>query len=371
MEKTSYGLAGPARFSGWLVVIFLFFQCSIMVVRSTQVPAMFVFGDSVVDVGNNNYLNSLVKSNYFPYGIDFYQGPTGRFSNARTISDLLCEMLGLPYPPAFADPSSNGTKILGGVNYASAAGGILDETGQHYGDRFNLNQQVLNFENNLNDLRNQMGQRNLNQFLAKSIAVLVFGSNDYINNYLLPSLYSSSQQYSPQDYANLLLNHYTRQLLALYSVGLRKFFLAGVGPLGCIPNQLATGQAPPGRCVDYVNQIVGPYNVGLRSLVDQLNGNHPGSIFVYGNTYGVVGDILNNPTAYGFNVSDRGCCGVGRNQGQITCLPFSTPCPNRNQYIFWDAYHPTQAANVILAQRAFLGGPNDCYPINVQQMALI
>lgn len=88
---------------------------------------------------------------------------------------------------------------------------------------------------------------------------------------------------------------------ALHSVGLRKFVLAGVGPLGCIPNQLATGQAPPGRCVDHVNEILGTFNEGLRSLVKILNGNHPGAIFVYGNTYGIVGDILNNPANYGKN----------------------------------------------------------------------
>lgn len=89
-------------------------------------------------------------------------------------------------------------------------------------------------------------------------------------------------------------------LQALYSVGLRKFFLAGIGPLGCIPNQRGSGQAPPGRCVDYVNQILGPFNEGLRSLVDQLN-KRPGAMFVYGNTYGAVGDILNNPATFGKN----------------------------------------------------------------------
>ena len=38
----------------------------------------------------------------------------------------------MPYPPAFADPNTAGSRILGGVNYASAAAGILDESGQHY-----------------------------------------------------------------------------------------------------------------------------------------------------------------------------------------------------------------------------------------------
>ncbi|OVA01067.1 Lipase [Macleaya cordata] len=342
---------------------------SLGVVGAPMIPAMFVFGDSLVDNGNNNYLSSIAKANYMPYGVDFNGWPTGRFSNGRTIVDILAEKLGIPYVPSYADPSTRGARILGGVNYASAAAGILDETGQHYGERYSLSQQVLNFESTLDQLRSQMGAgRNLTQYLARSIAVLVFGSNDYINNYLMPSLYPSSYNYSPQDFANLLLNHYARQILALYSVGLRKFLLAGIGPLGCIPNQRATG--PPGRCVNNVNEILGTYNVGLRSLVDQLNSNHPGSIFVYANTYGAFGDILNNPAIYGFSVIDRGCCGL-RSQEEITCLPLSVPCVNRNQYVFWDAFHPTQAVNAILAQRVWVGPPSDCYPINMQQMALI
>nr|GFA77729.1 GDSL esterase/lipase At1g71250 [Tanacetum cinerariifolium] len=77
---------------------------------------------------------------------------------------------------------------------------------------------------------------NLTQLLSNSIVVMVFGSNDNINNYLLPKLYRSSRTYNPEEFADLLLNHYRRQLLALYNAGLRKFFLAGMGPLGCIPN---------------------------------------------------------------------------------------------------------------------------------------
>ncbi|XP_058079254.1 GDSL esterase/lipase At1g71250 isoform X2 [Magnolia sinica] len=353
MEKPSSRLVSAIARFHWFVAIFIFMHCSVGAHGSNQVPAMFVFGDSLVDVGNNNFLNSLAKANYFPYGIDYYQGATGRFCNGRTIVDFLGDLLGVPSLPAYADPNTFGRRILSG------------------GDRFSLNQQVLNFENTLNDLRNQMDSRTLGTYLAKSIVFMVLGSNDYLNNYLLPSMYSSSYTYTPQQYADLLLNHYARQLVALYSLGLRKFMLTGVGPLGCIPNQLATGVHAPGRCVDYVNQIVGPYNTGLRSLVQQLNQNHPGAIFAYGNTYGTFADMLNNPSAYGFSVWDHGCCGIGRNQGQITCLPLAVPCGDRNRYIFWDAFHPTQAANRILAQRAFSGPPSDCYPINLQQMALL
>lgn len=52
-----------------------------------MVPALFIFGDSLIDNGNNNNLPSFAKANYFPYGIDFNGGPTGRFSNGYTMVD--------------------------------------------------------------------------------------------------------------------------------------------------------------------------------------------------------------------------------------------------------------------------------------------
>lgn len=86
---------------------------------------------------------------------------------------------------------------------------------------------------------------------------------------------------------------------ALRSVGLRKLVVAGVGPLGCIPNQRATGLTIPGRCADNVNEMLGAFNEGLKSLVTQLNSQYPDSNFVYTNIYGIFGDILNNPETYG------------------------------------------------------------------------
>lgn len=51
--------------------------------------AMFVFGDSTVDPGNNNYLQTPFKSNFPPYGQDFVNHiPTGRFSNGRLVTDF-------------------------------------------------------------------------------------------------------------------------------------------------------------------------------------------------------------------------------------------------------------------------------------------
>ena len=52
----------------------------------------FIFGDSLTEVGNNKYLQySLARSDYPWYGIDFPGGKaTGRFTNGRTIGDMIC-----------------------------------------------------------------------------------------------------------------------------------------------------------------------------------------------------------------------------------------------------------------------------------------
>ena len=44
---------------------------------------------------------------------------------------------------------------------------------------------------------------------------------------------------------------------------------------------------------------------------------------------------------------------------------------NREEYVFWDAFHPTSHVNVILGQRAFNGGPDVAYPMNIQQLAAL
>lgn len=57
--------------------------------QSQKVPGLFVFGDSLVEVGNNNFLNTIARANYFPYGIDFGRGSTGRFSNGKSLIDFI------------------------------------------------------------------------------------------------------------------------------------------------------------------------------------------------------------------------------------------------------------------------------------------
>ncbi|CAN4123016.1 unnamed protein product [Withania somnifera] len=58
--------------------------------KNVVVKAVFAFGDSIVDQGNNNYIQTIAKCNFLPYGKDFNGGvPTGRFCNGKTPPDLI------------------------------------------------------------------------------------------------------------------------------------------------------------------------------------------------------------------------------------------------------------------------------------------
>jgi len=59
---------------------------------SSKVPAIYVFGDSTADVGNNNYLpgGDVPRANFPHNGVDFPTSrPTGRFSNGYNGVDFL------------------------------------------------------------------------------------------------------------------------------------------------------------------------------------------------------------------------------------------------------------------------------------------
>ncbi|KAD7479858.1 hypothetical protein E3N88_02994 [Mikania micrantha] len=93
-------------------------------------PAFFVFGDSLVDSGNNNYLATTARADAPPYGIDHpSHRATGRFSNGFNIPDLISQRIGSEPTLPYLSPELAGQKLLVGANFASAGIGILNDTG--------------------------------------------------------------------------------------------------------------------------------------------------------------------------------------------------------------------------------------------------
>jgi len=95
-----------------------------------KVPAIIVFGDSSVDSGNNNFIPTIARSNFEPYGRDFFNhSPTGRFSNGRIPPDFVSEAFGIKQAvPAYLDPAYSISDFATGVCFASAGTGYDNAT---------------------------------------------------------------------------------------------------------------------------------------------------------------------------------------------------------------------------------------------------
>ncbi|CAA7024073.1 unnamed protein product [Microthlaspi erraticum] len=110
----------------WLALVFTAVETNAMKqAENATIQALIVFGDSIMDTGNNNNLPTLLKSNFSPYGKQFPGGlATGRFSDGRIPSDLIAEKLGLTKTlPAYLNPNLKPEDLLKGVTFASGGTG--------------------------------------------------------------------------------------------------------------------------------------------------------------------------------------------------------------------------------------------------------
>ncbi|KAK7263068.1 hypothetical protein RJT34_30652 [Clitoria ternatea] len=337
--------------------------------------ASFIFGDSLVDAGNNNYLSTLSKANIPPNGIDFKASggnPTGRYTNGRTIGDIVGEELGQPnYAVPFLAPNATGKTILSGVNYASGGGGILNATGRIFVNRIGMDVQIDYFSITRKEIDKLLGESKAKEYIMKkSIFSITVGANDFLNNYLLPVLSIGARiSQTPDSFIDDMINHFRTQLTRLYQMDARKFVIGNVGPIGCIPYQKTINQLKEDECVDLANKLARQYNGRLKDLVAELNDNLHGATFVLANVYDLVSEIITNYHKYGFTTSSRACCGNGGQfAGIIPCGPTSSMCTDRYKHVFWDPYHPSEAANLILAKHLLDGDNRYISPFNLRQL---
>ncbi|XP_019069911.2 GDSL lipase-like [Solanum lycopersicum] len=119
--------------------------------------ALFVFGDSIFDPGNNKYINPNTNpqgSNNFPYGESFFKYPTGRASDGRLVPDFIAEYANLPFIPPYFEIGKE--HFIHGVNFASAGSGCLAETNR--GSVIDLKTQLKLFQNVTQLLKKKMGE---------------------------------------------------------------------------------------------------------------------------------------------------------------------------------------------------------------------
>ncbi|CAN6981443.1 hypothetical protein BRARA_I05380 [Brassica rapa] len=318
--------------------------------NASMFPAILVFGDSTIDTGNNNYINTIIRANFPPYGCNFPgHHATGRFSNGRLIPDFIASLMGIKDTvPPFLDPHLSDSDILTGVCFASAGSGY-----DNYTDlatlSLSVDKQADMFRSYMARLSRIVGDEKAAKIVSEALVIVSSGTNDFdINLYDMPS---PRIKLGVEGYQDFILSGVHNFVQELYDIGCRKIMVLGLPPIGCLPVQMTFARQKQNerRCIDKQNSDSQEYNQKLKKSLTDIQSNLTGSVIFYADIYGTILDMATNPQSYGIKETTRGCCGTGELELSYLCNPLTRTCPDANDYLFWDDIHPTQRAYLVVS----------------------
>ncbi|KAE8703893.1 GDSL esterase/lipase [Hibiscus syriacus] len=334
-----------------IITPWIFFIQILAIASSSEakVSAVIAFGDSFVDTGNNNYIPTLAKSNFDPYGRDFPGGtPTGRFCNGRLHPDFISEGFGLkPIIPAYLDPKFSISDFATGVSFGSASTGYDNATSDLL-KVIPLWKEVEYYKEYQEKLRAHLGDKKANEVISGALYLINIGTNDFILNYF--GVPRRRSHFTVQQYQDFLIGIAENFVKQIYSLGARKLSLISLLPLGCFPVERTMNIKKPLDCLEDRNKAALEFNGKLKAAVAKLSKNLPGLKVFFADAYELLFQLITRPSNYGFEVVEKGCCGTGLLETAVLCNPH-TPftCPDAEKYVFWDSIHPSQRTNKIVA----------------------
>ncbi|PON62550.1 Lipase [Trema orientale] len=344
-------------------VFLLVLTISIAGAAHTRLPerhvALFVFGDSLYDPGNNNYINTTTdyQANFWPYGETFFASPTGRFSDGRLIPDFISEYAKLPLIPPYLKPGVSNYAY--GVNFASGGAGALVES--HQGFVVDLQTQLRYFKKVERQLSRKLGSAKAKTLISSAVYLFSVGGNDYLSPFTADS--SFYKKFSKKEYVGMVFGNFTQVLQEIYKMGGRKFGFVSVPPLGCLPGTKILEPGNKGACYDEVNSLAKLHNKGLPKVLKLTQNQLKGFNYSNYDLYASISQRLEDPLKYGFKDANTGCCGSGPYRGVYSCggkrgVKEFELCDNVGDYFFFDSVHPSEKAHKQLSE-LFWGGDSD------------
>ncbi|URD75888.1 GDSL esterase lipase [Musa troglodytarum] len=257
---------------------------------ASRIPAVIVFGDSTIDAGNHDYILTLVKADFPPYGRDFPGGrPTGRF----------CKALGLPPTvPTYLDPSYSIQDFATGVCFASAGTG-LDAATSNVVSVIPLRQEVELFKEYQKKLTGYAGEAKARHIIGEAVYVVSVGTNDFIENYFSPLADQRREQFTVEEHVDFLVDLAANFVSEIYRLRARKVCFIGLTPFGCLPTNRATNLMERGECMEEYNEAARSFNRKLQAMVGRLHASLPGLRLVYNPVYDFLLRVIRNPESYG------------------------------------------------------------------------
>ncbi|RZR81122.1 hypothetical protein BHM03_00007298, partial [Ensete ventricosum] len=147
-----------------LALFFLHFVGGDAQSSAALVPAIITFGDSTVDVGNNDYLKTFFRADCPPYGRDFKNHqPTGRFCNGKLATDLTGRLHAIP-----------------------------------------LSQQLEYYKEYQSKLAHVAGSSQAKSIISDALYIVSTGASDFIQNYYINPFLFKTQ--SPDQYSSFLVD---------------------------------------------------------------------------------------------------------------------------------------------------------------------
>ncbi|XP_062087913.1 GDSL esterase/lipase 1-like [Humulus lupulus] len=330
--------------------------------------ALFVFGDSLFDPGNNNYINTTpeYQANFRPYGKTFLRFPPGRFSDGRLIPDFISEYAKLPMIPPYLKPGVSNYAY--GVNFASGGAGALIES--HQGFVVDLQTQLRYFKKVKKRLNQTLGPEKAKTLISTAVYLFSVGGNDYISRFTADS--TIFDNHYKKESVGMVLGNLTQVLQEIYNTGGRKFGFVNIPPMGCLPGIKMLKPENNGGCYDEVTSMAKLHNILLPKVLRKIQTELTGFNYTTFDIFTSASKRIDDPLKYGFKDASMGCCGSGPYRGVYSCggkrgeTEFEL-CDNVGDYFFFDSIHPSEKASKQLSQMFWSGGPDVAWPYNLKQ----
>ncbi|KAF3628837.1 GDSL esterase/lipase [Capsicum annuum] len=244
------------------------------------------------------------------------------------------------YPPPYLSKNAPGKNLMIGANFASGSSGYFDSTATLY-DAIPLSKQLEYYKEYHKKLVVIAGKINSTSIINGSIHLISAGSSDFVQNYYInPLIY---KVYTPNQFSDILIKSYTKFILELYGLGARKIGVSTVPPIGCLPASITIFGKDNNNCVKKMNNVAMSFNKKLNDIILDI--------------YQPLLDLVTHPADNGFFESRKACCGTGLLETSILCNAKSPgTCANASEYVFWDGFHPTEAANKVLSDDLLASG---------------
>ncbi|KAJ0463203.1 putative triacylglycerol lipase [Helianthus annuus] len=212
-----------------------------------------------------------------------------------------------------------------------------------------LPRQLLYYQEWQNQVVGMVGNERATAIFSSGIHILSAGTSDFLQNYYInPAL---KKLYTPSKIAHILLTSYYTFVENLYELGVRRIGVTTLPPVGCLPGSITVFGSGKNECVHRINKDAVMFNNKLNDTSQDLVANYPDLKLVVFDIYHPLLNLITKPSDNGFFESRRGCCGSGIVETSLFCNARSIgTCSNATGYVFWDGFHPTEAANQILAQ---------------------